>query len=303
MKSRIAVGVFVALAGTSTFADPAAGSHAGGRSGGGHSSGARVRWARGVERLLPRRFRGRAPFGRSRGSEGFLARLFRRWGLLEGTLVRRLRLLVLRAATATARRPTGAEGRHPRAGYGTGSRYGYGYAIRPRTAMATTGTRVLRRVLPLLRRLLPVLRRVRLPYWGYGGVSVGLYYDNSYPAPTYGYPAEDSYPREPVAEPRSTRRASRGRTRVSPQLSAALDGAPRRRLRLRGRRVPGGALRIGTLRLTPGRHHVEVVRPGFSLADREVDVRLDAPVSSRSISRVRKASSASFPAPEEGAVE
>jgi hypothetical protein len=110
-------------------------------------------------------------------------------------------------------------------------------------------------------------------------VSVGLYYDNSYPAPVYGYPAEESYPREPDAEaeayaPREPRtnesRPETGAVRLTVRpddASVYVDGAFR-----------GVALRIGTLRLTPGRHHVEVVRPGFSVAAREVDVRLDAPV-------------------------
>ena len=261
MKSRIAAAVLVAFTGTSTFASADSRGHSGGRSGGGHSSGGHA---------VPRGSGGHSGGGRSSGGHSGGGYSSRGHGSGGNTYAARPS-----AGYGHSSRYTGAERRHPRAGYGTGSRYGYGHGHGHYYGHGYYG---------------------RYPYygygyggyypyygygypygWGYGGVSVGLYYNNTYPAPAPYYgPTEDSYSGEPESyaspEPRLEEgRYGTGAVRlvVQPEdASVYVDGQFR-----------GVAARLGTLWLTPGRHRVEMVRPGFRVADRVVEVRLDAPVS------------------------
>jgi len=257
MKSRIAAAVLVAFTGTSTFAAPASGGRASGRSGGGHSSGGHA-----VARGSSGGHSGGGASSRGASSGGYAHS----------------------SSAGYSSRYTGAEQRHPRAGYGTGSRYGYnsgyhghghyghGYYGRGHGyyGYGSYG-------------YYPYYGGYSYPYWGYGGVSVGLYYNNSYPTPApyaYGYPAEDSYSGAPAAAPEVYAPSEPGPSESRPETGALrLTVRPDDASVYVDGEFRGVALRVGTLRLAPGRHHVEVVRPGFSVADRVVDVRLDAAVS------------------------
>jgi hypothetical protein len=118
------------------------------------------------------------------------------------------------------------------------------------------------------------------PYgWGLGlGLGIGFYYGGGYvnagyrapyyvesPAP---YGSQVGEPVEPYAErslPRSGNGAETGELRlvVGPEDAAVYVDDEYR----------GLASRLDTVRLSPGRHRVEVVRPGYGIAEREVDVR------------------------------
>jgi PEGA domain len=124
------------------------------------------------------------------------------------------------------------------------------------------------------------------PYgWGWGypfGLGLSFYYNSGgYAAPNYGYYAPDDrysggggepdrdygYRSEPREDPEVA--TGRLRLRVQPDdASVYVDGEFR-----------GMARRLGTLRLSPGRHRIEVVRPGFNVVERDVDVSPDAPAS------------------------
>jgi hypothetical protein len=148
------------------------------------------------------------------------------------------------------------------------------------------------------------------PYYGgyypYGlGLSLGFYYGSGYAAPYYGsyaapYYAGDATPyyggyatpyygqgqsddsysvggREPdegysdPGEPREAIPSETGELRLLVRPDDAVvyvDGEFR-----------GVARRLVSVRLAPGRHRVEVTRPGFRTAERDVDVQPDRPTS------------------------
>jgi hypothetical protein len=185
-------------------------------------------------------------------------------------------------------RPPGGPGaayRHPRAGTGTGYYYGYGhghgygYGHYPYYGYG--------------------YGYPYYPYYGYaygwpyyglglsfyygGGGYAAPYYSMGYAAPAYGYagpgysgpgyadpgyapPAEGGYAgEEPYGAPDEQAQGAAGELQLSVQPEDAVvyvDDAFR-----------GMARQVGRLRLAPGRHRVEVVRPGFRTADREVDVQ------------------------------
>ncbi len=288
MRSGIAATVLVAFTGTFVFASPGAGGRSSGHSGGGHPSGGHAvpRGSSGGHSGGGHYSGGHASGSRPSGGHsggGYSSR---------GGQSSRGYAYSNRPSGGYGHtsRYSGAERRHPRAGYGTGSRYGYyGHGYNGHYPYRYNGYYRYGGYYPYYGAYsYPYYGAYGYPYdWGYGGLSVGLYYNNAYSAPaspvpysTYGYPADDSYPREADAapeayaprEPRSDQgRPGTGAVRlvVRPDdASVYVDGEFR-----------GVALRLGTLWLTPGRHRVEVVRPGFQVADRVVEVRLDAPVS------------------------
>ena len=168
-----------------------------------------------------------------------------------------------------------AQRRHPRPGYGSGDRF-YGHRYYPYSWYN------------------PYYRSYGYyPYgWGYRGLGVGFSFDDGYYAPyDYGYdPAygpdsrdwEDRNDDDAYAD-RDEGRDERGEQSQGPTLRAGGE------LRLTVRPADatvyvdgefrGTALQARTLWLAPGHHRVEMVRPGFRTAERDVDVSPDAPAS------------------------
>ena len=70
---------------------------------------------------------------------------------------------------------------------------------------------------------------------------------------------------------RRTLRGPRRHGRATP-ASVRLQVSPPGRFGVRGRRVPRLGPPVANLRLRPGRHRIEVVRPGFRTVEREVEV-------------------------------
>ncbi len=168
-------------------------------------------------------------------------------------------------------RPSGAQGRHPRAGYGTGHHYGHGYGYYPHHGY--------------------------YPYYGYdpyyGGYypygwpfGLGLsfyygggtpYYGGGYPsyyggyAPTYSYGAAPGAGMayygggEPSAYANDAGRSDAAELQlivVPDDASVWIDDEFR-----------GVARDLARIPLPPGRHRIEVVRPGFTTAAQDVDLR------------------------------
>jgi len=169
-----------------------------------------------------------------------------------------------------------AQRRQPRAGYGSGAR-SYSHRYYPYYRYSWYH---------------PYYRSYGYyPYaWGYRGLGVGFSFDNGYYAPyDYGYdPAygPDSRDREDRSDDdayadRDERRDERG----ARSLGAALRTGGELRLTLRPADATvyvdgefrGTALQARTLWLASGRHRVEMVRPGFRTAERDVDVSPGAP--------------------------
>ena len=127
------------------------------------------------------------------------------------------------------------------------------------------------------------------PWWGFG-LGLSFYYDNAHYDAPYAYPSYDpSYgvyapsgedqgggdqyadrDDRVTAPPRDMARpAGELRLTVRPSdASVYVDGEFR-----------GTAARLETLWLPPGRHRLEVVRPGFRTYDRSVDISREAPTS------------------------
>jgi hypothetical protein len=125
------------------------------------------------------------------------------------------------------------------------------------------------------------------PWWGFG-LGLSFYYDNTHydsPYPDYYPPygvyapsgddqgGDDQYADRDdrvTAPPRDMARpAGELRLTVRPSdASVYVDGEFR-----------GTAARLETLWLPPGRHRLEVVRPGFRTYDRYVDISREAPAS------------------------
>ena len=169
--------------------------------------------------------------------------------------------------------PGGAERRHPRAGTGSGDYYyGHGnhghypyYGYYPSYGY---------------------------PYWGYyaypgyglPGLGLSFYFGDTYAAPYYSAPAAPYYSAAPYyyAAPPSSGAAyygGGGGGYEAPPAPAPEDAAE-----LRLEVVPedasvwiddafrGVARDLGRVELAPGRHRVEVVRPGFRTATEEVEL-------------------------------
>jgi hypothetical protein len=174
---------------------------------------------------------------------------------------------------------TGAQYRHPQVGYGTGYRYGYGYGHH--------GYRYGYRGYPAYGY--PYYGGYYAPYYPYGyGWGLGLsfsygggyaagyaapYYAGGYaPAPSISYApvyvGGEAVPRgyeggeEAVEVQRDRRETGLLYLEITPEDAAVyIDDAYR-----------GTARDLRGLRLRPGRHRVEIVRPGFRVAEREVEV-------------------------------
>jgi hypothetical protein len=238
MGRRIAVTLLLAFAARSAFASHSSGGHSsgshasGGRSSGGHAWGGPSRG-----HAVPRQ-----PGGYGHGSV--------------------------------------APYRHPRAGNGSGSYYGhYGYG-RPGYGRYGYG----RGYYGYGRY--PYYRYGYYPYYGYGyypygwaglGLGLSFYYNGgSSPAPYYGsgyYPPEDPYAGD-RDEP------DRGYSDHDLRRDEGREGTAELRLRVRPEDASvyvdgefrGMAGQLSRLRLTPGRHRLEIVRPGYRVAERDVDV-------------------------------
>lgn len=275
MNKTMAVVVLLAFGATSASAQQSSR----GRSGGGHRSGGSQRSAGG--HLSAARSLGghlaRAYSARPRvASGGSGSRYYGR-----GHAVPRGSVTGARPRVGGSR----SSYRHPRAGYGTGYSRGrsYGYSSRYQSSYRNY------RNYGYGRGYYGGSR-----YYGYspylwGGLGLSFYYSSGYPyvggysAPyDYGYVTDDVYAGggdEPYGEAadrddlRDQGRADDAELQlfVMPDdASVWIDGAFR-----------GTARGLGRLALPPGRHQVEVVRPGFRTTEREVDVRPGASVSLR----------------------
>ena len=241
MGGRIAAAVLVAFATTSAFASHSSGGH----SSGGHSS---ARLSSG----------GRASGAHVSGRHGSGSHAW--------------------SGHTRSSRLSDAQRRQPRPGYGSGARFSRFYG---------------RRYYPYRYSWYdPYYRSYGYyPYgWGYRGLGVGFFFDNGYYAPyDYGYdPAygpdsrdqEDGSDDDAYAD-RDERRDERG----AQSQGAALRTGGELRLTLRPADATvyvdgefrGTALQARTLWLPSGHHRIEMVRPGFRTAERDVDVSPHAP--------------------------
>jgi hypothetical protein len=160
--------------------------------------------------------------------------------------------------------PTGAQLRHPRAGTGSyyyGHRYGHGHGHYPYYGRSYG--------------YYPYYGGYGYyPYaYGYPAFSLGLgfYYGGGQPATVYGddtsgepYGGGDGGPDEGYYGREDPRGAATAELRLDVQpddASIYVDDEFR-----------GIARRLPSLRVTPGRHRVEAVRPGFPVAERRVEV-------------------------------
>ncbi len=259
MSGRIAATVIVAFAATSAFAGHSSGGHSsGGHSSGGHSSGGHSSG-------------GHSSGGHSSGGHSSGPHASGRHS--SGT-----------HASATQARSgythssglSDAQRRQPRPGQRRGARYHVrGYY--PYYANSWYD---------------PYYRSYSYyPYaWGYRGLGVGFSVDNGYYAPyDYGYDSaygpdprdrEDRSDDDAYAD-RDERRDGRG----AQSQGAALRTGGELRLTLRPTDATvyvdgefrGTALQARTLWLASGHHRVEMVRPGFQTAERDVDVSPGSP--------------------------
>ena len=296
MKRSMAVAVLLVFAATSASeaqssgARSRGGQNSGGRSGGGRSSGGHV--SRGHSSGG-----GHSAVARSSGARYSAARSARSYaprsyssgaryssGRTGGASYGRGHAVPLGSAGYSSR--SSAQYRHPRAGYGTGYSYGHGSRYGSRSygyrnygyGYGYSG---------------------RYPYYGYssyygghgyrpygwGGLGLSFYYGGGYPsvgvyADPYdgGYARDEayggggSYPSEEYSD-RGDPRDEGAELRlivVPDDASVWIDSEFR-----------GTARAVGQLTLAPGRHQVEIVRPGFRSATRDLDVRPGASVSVR----------------------
>ena len=300
MHKRMAVAVLLAFAATSASAD-----HAVGRSGGGHSgrpSGVHVGGGRSSgghsssgHLSVGRVFSGSPSRGFVSAGRSSLARVTRGYSLGSryassggGRAYYGGGRAVPRGSFSQPPR-TGGQDRHPRAGFGTGyprgRGYGYGsgrsysYGYRYRSygyGRGYYGGRY------------PYYYGYS-PYYGWGGLglsfSLGGYpYVGGYDAPYYddGYSSDEPYDGGGSArdgdyydrdDRRDDGRAEGAELRLivlPDDASVWIDGEFR-----------GVAREMARLGLPPGRHQIEIVRPGFRTEAREVDLRDGASVSVR----------------------
>lgn len=270
MKMRMAVVVLLAFAATSASAGQSSRGRSGGgdrsrgHSGRGHSSGGHLSAARQATRHVARAYSAgaRDASGRSRGAYYGRGRA------------------VPRGSVVYAPRSS-AQYRHPRVGYGTGYSRGRGYGYGSRNYGYGRGYSGRYRSY----RSYPYSGGYGYSPYGWGGLGLSVYYSSGYPyvggyaAPYYGgYVSDEPYAGD-GGEPYE-RYSDRGEPRedgaelrllVTPDdASVWIDGEFR-----------GTARDLARLALPPGRHQVEVVRPGFRTAAREVEVRPGATASLR----------------------
>jgi hypothetical protein len=182
-----------------------------------------------------------------------------------------------------------AQRRHPRAGYGSGAWYGGRGRVYYGRGYHRYGYSPYYRYYPSYGYYYPSYGYY--PYYGYyyPGFSVGLYYGNGYGyyppyyAPYYGNsgdPAAGSYPPEaqPGDESVSGSDSASEQARVGETGEIQLDVQPDDASVYVDDQFFGLARQLQTLRLPPGPHRLEVVRPGFRTAERTVQVGPDAPV-------------------------
>lgn len=127
------------------------------------------------------------------------------------------------------------------------------------------------------------------PYaWGYGvGLGIGFYYGNGYGYASYSAPYAQvayggSYGRPAPAEAEEP--ADRGRSRIESATDVGelrLQVGPEDAVVYVDGEFRGIASELVAVRLPPGRHRVEVVRPGYATAEREVHVGRGASASLR----------------------
>lgn len=256
MKKRLAVTLLVAFAAASAYAgQPRRGHSGGGHSGGGHGSG-------GGGHAVPR---GHAP---ARGYSGAASRQPRPGG-----------------GYSYGHRGYGhgsnGHGYYGR-GYGYGYGRGYGYGHYPYYSHY--------RRYPYYGGYYPYYG-YGYPAWGYGvGLGIGFYYGSGYGsgyayaadrAPDYAEYPSASYSRQAAppeeyveqAQPRNGNAVEAGELRLAVVPDDAVvyvDDEFR-----------GTASELLSVRLMPGRHRVQLVRPGYAVAEREVHLGRGAVASLR----------------------
>jgi hypothetical protein len=271
MKRRMAVVVLLAFAATSAAeAQSSRGRSGEGRRSGGHSgarrsSGGHLSVARSAGRPVARAHAAGARYSSSRSRSAYYGR----------------GRAVPRGSVGFAPRSS-ARYRHPRVGSGTGyfrgrghgygyRSYGYGRSHHGRSRHY---------------RSYPYHRGYGYSPYGWGGLGLSFYYSSGYPyavgysAPSYdiGYVIDESYPGD-GGEPREEY-SDRGDPRAD-DAELRLDVMPDDASVWIDGEFRGTARDLERLALSPGRHQVEVVRPGFRTATREVEVRRGATASLR----------------------
>jgi hypothetical protein len=198
---------------------------------------------------------------------------------------------------------SGAQYRHPRAGTGTGNHYGgYGYGHGYGHYGYGHGHGYYGHYgYPYYRGYYPYYPYYAGYYpYGYGlSVGLGFYYGSGYASAYYGAPAyagatyvapsyASSYPAPAVSypvegEPRNDYSEQGASGQATPEDAAELKLAilPPDASVWIDDEFRGPAQSLARLVLPPGRHRVEVVRPGFRTEVREVDLRPGALVSLR----------------------
>jgi hypothetical protein len=253
MKGKMAVALLLAFAATSAFAGN---SSRGARSGGGHGGG-----------------------GHGGGGHGGGGHAVPRYA----------------AGGHSARVGVpGAGLRHPRPGTGSGWRYGYGHPY----GYGHGYGRGYGHAYGYGRGYYPYYGHY--PYYGYGyghypygwafGLGLSFYYGNGYAAPYYAYPAPAPYDAGYASEGPYVRVAN-GPSEEDAYRDEPPEAGPAETAELRlfvqpddasvyvDDRFRGIARRLARLSLAPGRHRVQVARPGFRSADRDVYVEPDRAVS------------------------
>jgi PEGA domain len=302
MYKRMAVAVLLAFAATSASADhavarsggghsgrPSGGHVGGGRSSGGHSSGGHL--------SVGRVFSGgpsRSSVSAGRSSSARVTRGYstgsRDTSSGGGRAYYGGGRAVPRGSFSQPPR-TGTQYRHPRAGYGTGySRgrgYGYGYGRGSSYGYRSYGYRSYGYGRSYYGRY-PYYYGYS-PYYGWGGLGLSFslggypyaggyyapYYDDSYVSdePYDGGGSardEDYYDRDDARDEGRAEGAELQLIVLPDDASVWIDGE------FRG--VARGTARLG---LPPGRHQIEIVRPGYRTAARDVELRDGASVSVR----------------------
>jgi hypothetical protein len=299
MKRRMAVAVLLVFAATSASEAQSrsrGGPSGGGRSGGGRSSGGHVsRGSSGGHSSVARSsgvrsVRSYAGARTSRSSRSYSAARSTRStsvgaryssGHSRGTSYGR-GYAVPRGSAAYVR-GSSAQSRHPRVGYGTGYSYGHGsrYGYRNH-GYGNYGYRSYGYGYGYSNRYYgyPAYYGgyAYAPYYGWGlGVGLGFYYGGypslgMYAAAPYhagyatdaGYGDGGSYPAEPYSDRGdSYREGAELQLLVLPDdASVWIDNEFR-----------GTARDVGRLTLAPGRHQLEIVRPGFRSTTREIELR------------------------------
>jgi hypothetical protein len=304
MQTRIAVALLVAFTATSASAQHRTGGRSGGghsaRPSGGHSGGSH---SGGGRSFGGRSFGGHVSSGRS--APGSVSA--RRYS---GVPVTRGYSTGARYASGGSGRAyygggravprssvgqpprSGTQYRHPRAGYGTGSRYGRGYGYGYRSYGYSSRGYYGRSY-------------SRYPYyygyspfygWGSLGLGLGLYLGGGYPylggydAPYYdgGYASDGGYVTDAPYDSGGSARDDDYYDRDDPRDDGRAEAAELRLIVLPDDasvwvdgEFRGVARDLPRLALRPGRHQLEVVRPGFRTEAREVEVRANASVSVR----------------------